>query len=166
MATRIAVMSLGRVIQAGAPREIYYHPVDRFVADFIGESNFLEGTVHADGPSRSIAFRGGNRVPVANDAQPGPATLMVRPEALEVGPIDEAPDGALRGRISQVAFMGNHTRITLDTAAGALVVHRSHSGGVRADVIPGRPGEEACVWWPTEMATILKSPQGEGNDAE
>ena len=45
MATRIAVMSGGRVVQVGTPREIYDHPVDRFVADFIGESNFLTGAV-------------------------------------------------------------------------------------------------------------------------
>mgnify|MGYP001815712479 CR=1 FL=1 len=164
MATRIAVMSLGRVVQVGTPRDIYYHPVDRFVADFIGESNFLKGTVEAHGSNGYFAFADAGRVPVTNGTRPGPATLMVRPEALEVGPIDSAPDAALKGTISQVAFMGNHTRITVDTAAGALVVHRSHSGGVGDDAQTGRPGEEACVWWPIDMATVLESPEGDGND--
>ena len=45
MATRIAVMAGGQVRQIGSPREIYQRPVDRFVADFIGESNFLDGRV-------------------------------------------------------------------------------------------------------------------------
>jgi len=167
MATRIAVMSLGRVVQVGTPRDIYYHPVDRFVADFIGESNFLKGSVVNDGSSGFFDFgEAEGRVPLMYGERPGPATLMVRPEALEVGPLGSAPEAALRGTISQVAFMGNHTRITVDTAAGALVVHRSHSGGVRDDVQPGRPGEEACLWWPIEMATVLESPNGDGYDAE
>ena len=47
MATQVAVMSNGRIAQLGAPRDIYYRPVGRFVADFIGESNFLAGTGEA-----------------------------------------------------------------------------------------------------------------------
>lgn len=164
MATRIAVMSLGRVVQVGTPRDIYYHPVDRFVADFIGESNFLMGAIESDGSSGFFALADAGRIPVMNGARPGPATLMIRPEALEVGPLDSAPDAALKGTISQVAFMGNHTRITVDTAAGALVVHRSHAGGVRDDVQLGRPGEEACVWWPIDLATVLESAEGDGHD--
>ena len=165
MATRIAVMSLGRVVQVGTPRDIYYHPVDRFVADFIGESNFLKGSVVNDGSSGFFDFaEAEGRVPLMYGERPGPATLMVRPEALEVGPLGSAPEAVLQGTISQVAFMGNHTRITVDTAAGALVVHRSHSGGVGDDVQTGRPGEEACVWWPLDMATVLESPEGDGND--
>ena len=89
---------------------------------------------------------------------------MVRPEALSVGPPASAPATALRGSISQVAFMGNHTRITVDTAAGALVVHQSHTGGAGDDVTPGRPGEEASVWWAVDTATVLEPPEGDAND--
>jgi spermidine/putrescine transport system ATP-binding protein len=161
MATRIAVMSAGHVRQAGSPRDIYYHPVDRFVADFIGESNFLDGSVEHEGTSSVFRLGDANVVPLSNGARPGAATLMVRPEALEVCRPDTAPAHALRGRITQSAFMGNHTRITIDTAAGALVVHRSHAGAVSDDAQPGRPGEEACVWWPTDLATVLEAPEGE-----
>ena len=49
MATRIGVMSGGRVVQVGSPQEIYYRPLNQFVADFIGESNFLDGTVSSNG---------------------------------------------------------------------------------------------------------------------
>ncbi len=59
MATRIAVMSGGRVVQVGTPREIYYRPVDRFVADFIGESNFLAGAIrHGGGDVLRARWRG------------------------------------------------------------------------------------------------------------
>ncbi len=157
MATRIAVMSAGQVRQVGTPRSIYYHPVDRFVADFIGESNFLEGTVESDASGRYFNFHDDSHIEVTPDAPLGIATLMIRPEAVQMGTQTEAPATALRGTIASVAFMGNHTRITIDTTAGALVVHRSHAGAAIDDAQPGRPGEEACVWWPTDLATVLNA---------
>jgi spermidine/putrescine transport system ATP-binding protein len=163
MATRIAVMSKGRVVQLGTPREIYHRPVNRFVADFIGESNFLEGHVTGTAGAQRITFSDGSSVPLSDVAEAGPATLMVRPEATSIGPPDAAPEHALRGRIAHVAFMGNHTLITVETAAGALVVHRPHPGGVDDDVLQGRPDQEACVWWSSDMATVLESPIGEGH---
>jgi spermidine/putrescine transport system permease protein len=61
MSDRIAVMSKGHVLQIGAPREIYEHPADRFVAAFIGESNFLDGTVAAADDRTAEARGPGNR---------------------------------------------------------------------------------------------------------
>jgi spermidine/putrescine transport system ATP-binding protein len=157
MATRIAVMSQGRVVQLGAPREIYHRPVSRFVADFIGESNFLAGVLDRDGAGARITLDGGWTSPIASEAPPGPATLMVRPEAITLGRPDEAPATALRGRIAHVAFMGDHTLVTVDTPAGAVIVHHSHRGGVEEDARIGQPGEEASLWWPIELATIVGS---------
>jgi spermidine/putrescine transport system ATP-binding protein len=152
MATRIAVMSAGRVIQIGTPREVYHQPIDRFVADFIGESNFLEGHVEGD----AFVISGGVRLAIGPGADPGPATLMVRPEVLEVTGSREARSGCqLPGRVVGTSFMGNHTRITLETAAGALVVRRAHHSGARDDERSFGIGEEACVWWATEQSTIL-----------
>ena len=155
MATRIAVMSQGRVVQLGTPREVYHRPVSRFVADFIGESNFFSGTVDRDASGSHITLLGGITLPVANGAAPGPATLMVRPEAVTIGRAEESPGTALRGRIAHVAFMGDHTLITVETPAGAVVVHRSHQGGADDDAKIGHPGEEASLWWPSELATIV-----------
>lgn len=165
MATRIAVMSHGNVIQCGTPQEIYYRPVDRFVADFIGESNFLAGAVERDAGRAWFAVHGGERVPAPASAPDGPATLMIRPEALEIGSIDDASkQRGLRGRISNIAFLGNHTRITVDTAAGAIVVQRPHHHGVD-DVAPmGRLGTEACLWWADDVGTILEADTRGGND--
>jgi hypothetical protein len=56
-----------------------------------------------------------------------------------------------------ISFMGNHTRITLETAAGALVVHRAHQSGAMDDPQTPGIGEEACVWWATERSMILTS---------
>jgi spermidine/putrescine transport system ATP-binding protein len=157
MATRIAVMSGGHVVQIGTPSEIYHRPVDRFVADFIGESNFIDGRVE----SGAFVLPGGQRLAIGPGLEPGPATLMVRPEVLEVGGSDESRPGCqLPGRVVGISFMGNHTRITLETAAGALVVHRAHMSGATEDPRTPGLGEEACVWWATERSTILASKPG------
>jgi len=92
-----------------------------------------------------------------SDVQAGPATLMVRPEFLSLRSSDAAdgPPGLL-GRVVNVAFLGNHTRITVATAAGELVVVKPH--GTRettADTQHGL-GEEVCVWWRNENSALIK----------
>ena len=156
MATRIAIMSNGHVLQQGAPREVYDRPANRFVADFVGDTNFLEGSVAKDG-GRAVFEVGGGAVEVPDgDAPVGPATLMVRPEFLSLrAPGAEGPPG-LAGRVVNIAFLGNHTRITIATAAGEVVVVKPH--GTRettADTLLGL-GEEVCVWWRTENAALIK----------
>ncbi|MEA2577775.1 MAG: spermidine/putrescine transport system ATP-binding protein, partial [Chloroflexota bacterium] len=88
MATRIAVMAGGHVRQIGSPREIYQGPVDRFVADFIGESNFLDGRVAEDGQGTRFELSNGRIVPTptnAGAARNGRVALMIRPESVGVG---------------------------------------------------------------------------------
>ena len=155
MSTRIAVMSGGRVSQVGTPRDIYYNPLDRFVADFIGESNFLVGDIHRDDGTAWFVLEGGERMPAPEGAVDGPATLMLRPESLVMGPIGSAPGPAIRGRIQGMAFMGNHTRVTVSTAAGALVVHRLHGGGAGSATPEGQIDEEACIWWSPRESIVM-----------
>ena len=78
MADRIAVMSDGRLEQLGTPTEIYKRPASRFVADFIGDSNFFAATVDAD--VATLRERHARAVPAR--AAAAPATLMVRPESI------------------------------------------------------------------------------------
>jgi spermidine/putrescine transport system ATP-binding protein len=165
MATRIAVMSAGRVIQAGSPQEIYHHPVDRFVADFIGESNFLRGVVNGQEAAPRFRLADGQSIPAPPGSRAGPATLMVRPETLRIEPMQVmAERPALRGTVVKAAFMGNHTRITVDTAAGALVVLQPHASGAEEVGLDWPPGTEACLWWKADAATILTEDYGGGND--
>ncbi len=155
MATRIAVMSGGKVSQVGTPREIYYNPVDGFVADFIGESNFLVGAIRQEDGATWFVLESGERMPAPAGALAGPATLMLRPESLALGPLGSAPGPAIRGRIQGMAFMGNHTRVTVGTAAGALVVHRLHGGGAGSAIPEGQIDEEACVWWSPRESIVM-----------
>ena len=92
VSTRIAVMSEGRIQQIGTPSEIYYKPNSRFVADFIGESNFLEVEPRRGG---DVRLADGRAVPCATNGWNGGsrATLMVRPESIHVG----EPGGRARG---------------------------------------------------------------------
>jgi spermidine/putrescine transport system ATP-binding protein len=172
MATRIAVMSGGRVRQIGTPREIYLHPVDRFVADFIGESNFLEGDIIAGGSSPAFRLRDGTVVPavlgVTNGAN-GRVTLMVRPESVAVGrarPATSSPLAVVAGRAANVAFMGNHTRITVQTDAGILVGLRFHESDERTAVEEEMVDREVHVWWDPRESTVVATGDEPGPDEE
>ncbi|HEU4671667.1 MAG TPA: ABC transporter ATP-binding protein, partial [Candidatus Limnocylindrales bacterium] len=159
MATRIAVMNGGHVSQVGTPREIYYRPVDRFVADFIGESNLLDGeVVGTDGPLARVRLAGGIEVAAARgDDAPasGPASVMVRPEALRVGdPVDPDRSG-LRGRVIDVAFLGDHTRVAIRTAGGDLVAAVPHADRVIAHRLEGLLDQEVDAWWSAADAAVI-----------
>ena len=159
MATRIAVMSGGHVRQIGPPREIYLRPVDRFVADFIGESNFLDGTVTNGGGAPAFKLSNGTILParVPSVTPNGPVKLMVRPESVSIGagpPNDERSPAVVKGRTSNVAFMGTHTRITVQTDAGTLVaIHfrESDEGAAEEEMVD----QEVHVWWDPRESTIV-----------
>ncbi|SEA92400.1 ABC transporter ATP-binding protein [Rubrimonas cliftonensis] len=141
MSDAVAVMSAGRVLQVGAPRDIYAHPADRFVAGFIGETNFLEGRVAGmDGPLVRVALDGGGTVTAAARAEP-PATgarttLAVRPEHVALTDAD-AP-GALTGAVSEIVYVGpeTHAHLTLD-AGPTLLVRLPNRGDGAAEPRPG-----------------------------
>ncbi len=156
MGTRIAIMSGGRVAQIGTPREVYDRPVNRFVADFVGETNFLSGTVAPEDGRPVFGLSGGGRVIAPTGSPAGPATLMVRPESLTLRPLDDpSPEPGITGRIVDIAFLGNHTRITLATTAGDIVAIRPHGTSVRTTHQEEELGEEVCVWWPADDAALI-----------
>ena len=157
MATRIAIMSGGKVLQEGAPREVYDRPADRFVANFVGDANFLEGTVRSDEGRAVIELEGGSVVDAPDDASDGPATLMVRPEFLNLRSVDApGPVSCLLGKVVNIAFLGNHTRITVTSTAGDVVVVKPHGTRDPTTKAQHELGEEVCVWWLTENAALIR----------
>ena len=112
---RIAVMDRGRIQQVGTPLEIYHHPANRFVADFVGLANFLEGEVVEPGQVRA----GTVTLAVADGAPPGRrVTVVLRPEAIRLHA--QPPPGAanvLRGTIRQASFLGTLARYHVEAAA-------------------------------------------------
>ena len=112
MSDRIAVMSAGRIQQIGSPREIYGRPVNRFVADFIGETNFLPATV----AGAVATLPGGVTIPVG-PARQGPVTLAIRPEHLRLD-----PEGPLAAQVDHAVYFGTDSRLHLRLADGATLI--------------------------------------------
>jgi spermidine/putrescine transport system ATP-binding protein len=170
MATRIAVMAGGQVRQVGPPREIYQGPVDRFVADFIGESNFLEGRLAIDDGRTTFRLADGTVVPAPTPplaARNGHMSLMVRPESVGVGrhaPSNQGSPVAIGGRATNIAFMGNHTRITVQTDAGVLVALRFHGESDEQAAEEEMLDREVQVWWDPRDSTVVAA--GDHIDSE
>jgi spermidine/putrescine transport system ATP-binding protein len=157
MATQIAIMSRGKVLQQGTPREIYDTPANRFVANFIGDTNFLEGQATRRDGRPVLEVAAGITIDMPDGAAAGPATLMIRPEFLGLRPSagGGAADG-IPGRVTNVAFLGLNTRITVATAAGDLVVVEPHGTGDSGTSAQWSLGEEVCVWWRPENAALIE----------
>ena len=147
MADRIAVMNLGVIEQLGTPYEIYRRPASRFVADFIGDANFLDVTVDGD----VALLSDGTRVPCPETPRRGPATLMVRPESLRLG--GDAEPASLRGRAVQSSFLGTRVRVAVETPASAdplmVAVHGEAPGAVPAE------DTDVTVSWSPDDAILL-----------
>ncbi len=114
MSDRIAVMSQGVALQVGPPSEIYEQPNCKFVANFIGETNFLEGTLAApqDGLAR-VTLADGQMIAAATLADPAPAagqkvTVVIRPEKLHL-PGRPTDQNRLPGTVEDVVYIGTDT---------------------------------------------------------
>ncbi len=129
MSDRIAVMSNGEVQQVGTPADIYELPVNRFVADFIGRSNFLEGTISGiDGNSLSIqlAEAGMLQLTAQDQHRLGErVTLVLRPEKVDLYPGDSE---GLKGTVSESMYLGTDTSYQVRLAGGLELEVRDQNG--------------------------------------
>ncbi len=149
MATRVAVMSAGQVAQLGVPRDVYYRPLSRFVAGFIGESNFISGAGETDADGRcALRVDPTTVVPGPADLGTGPRTLVVRPENMRVEA--QRPSGdvaAISGKVVGVSFLGAYTRLAVDTQAGRLVAAPPNVEGSRSAAHAELLDQQVWVWW-------------------
>ncbi|OWU85704.1 spermidine/putrescine ABC transporter ATP-binding protein [Oceanicola sp. 22II-s10i] len=120
MSDRIGVMSAGNLLQVGAPREIYNRPVNRFVADFIGETNFLTATIRNGIPRLSNGEAVQAKGPARLDGKT--VTLAVRPEQVRID-----PEGPIHATIAQTVYFGTDTHCHLRLADGTELVARLQS---------------------------------------
>lgn len=115
MADRIAIMDKGKVMQVATPAEIYEAPISRFVADFVGNVNMLEGRVASrSGATVTITGASGAEIAVQNagDAAPGASVAFaIRPEKIRVSSRrpDDAGLNAMEGEIWDLAYLGDMT---------------------------------------------------------
>ena len=116
MSDRIAVMNGGHILQVDAPHDLYEHPSERFVAEFIGETNFLTGKVLGlEGENERIALTAGGEL-IARRLQAGDGsdnvTVAVRPEHATICAPNSA-GSAVTGRVSNVVYLGTDTHLHL-----------------------------------------------------
>ena len=129
LSDRIAVMHNGQVQQIGTPTEIYDRPTSRFVAQFIGKANFLNGVVvEVNSQGVTVEVNGIAIKAIAPTYIPKlgeTVTVMIRPERLQVKPdttSDEPLDNQIAGKVTSVTYIGQLLESRFDTAIGQLLV--------------------------------------------
>jgi len=170
MSDVIVVMRDGQIQQQGRPEELYQRPVNRFVAGFIGSSNFLEAVLVSHEPATGRAtvetgagLRIGGEV-TDRDARPSAGakvTVAIRPERFRLeagdGGAPEVRDGWTRvpGRVEQGTYLGNQTEYRIEAAGlGALTIRRQNETADQHARTFG-PGEPVTVAWRDEANLIL-----------
>jgi spermidine/putrescine transport system ATP-binding protein len=126
MSDRIAVMNTGKVLQIGSPEEIYEHPSTRFVADFIGETNFLEGTItEVDGEDIAVSLDGQAVVRAHGhiSVEKGQVvSVVIRPEKFSLG-----EDGMLNGWVEEAIYIGTDMRYIIRLSDNTNVTVRQQN---------------------------------------
>jgi iron(III) transport system ATP-binding protein len=103
---KVCVMSEGQILQMGPPHEVYSRPVNLFVAQFVGEMNFVKAKVA--GPGQVASALGKLQIPLAAGAQVGSSvTLAIRPEHLTLAPFTNQNSGAVKGKITSKNYLGD-----------------------------------------------------------
>lgn len=145
MSDRIAVMHQGRLLQVGSAEEIYGRPVNRFVADFIGQTNLVEATV-AD--ANTIVLGNGTRLRAPSPHPAGTDVAMsLRPESISIGPRGTVPavheSTSLQGVVSSATYLG-HSMVYEVSIDWIELEVRANMVGPEAR---HGPGDEVVVWW-------------------
>ena len=155
---RIAVMRKGKILQVGTPQELYLNPQHIFVANFVGESNFLEGYV-ADrvGHKLTVELRGGIYVKSLNkDHKKGEKVVVaIRPEVLSIMKGEKSGENSIVGNIEGFRFEGNNVRyeIRLQNEDNIVVVRPA----LMAEWLS--VGEKITVAFPFEKSFVFSYPE-------
>ena len=153
LSDRMAVMSGGEILQVGTPREVYERPQTRFVAEFMGHSNFLPGRVLSTGLDAAVEAAG-QRFPsrLPPGAAPGEAvTVALRYEKLEVLPL--VTPGTVAARLEEEIYMGATLRRRVLLPDGTTLISDSaNTGGAPAMTT----GEAVGLRWAADSATVLR----------
>ena len=155
MSDRIAVISEGRVIQCGAPEDVYENPDEAFVAGFIGISNLMEGVVESNG---EVKLASGQKVsaPLPDDLARGETVqLSVRPEKIALDDLERgmvSVDGTVERRV----YQGVNTQVTVSLGEGARVVALEQNTYRAASNDRWEPGTKVQVGWHADHCLVLR----------
>ena len=157
MSDRIAVMDAGRILQIGTPRQIYNHPLERFVADFIGSTNFLSAEVLSTvGRNARLKLSSGKEVSVdlPDDMVPGgKVTAVVRPEySLLIAESDG--EGDLQGALENIVYFGTDTHYHIRLPDETVFVSRRQNQ--REDTEAFRIGQSVSIAFKPNSVQMLR----------
>ena len=155
LSDRIVVMNGGRIEQEGRPDDVYERPRNRFVADFMGATNFLSAKHIEGGGDVSFArTTAGARVAVNRDSARtiGEAALIVvRPERVRIGKLGVAAPWSTTGKIADVTYIGGSLRyrLVLDSGESLTALHPNLGDGALSQ------GEPIAVWWEAKDTWLI-----------
>ena len=158
LSDRIAVMNDGHILQEGTPHEIYEHPRTRFVADFIGQTNFFEGTVEEDGDLIVVRDKTGLTIkcaPVDFAQRGGTVAVSVRPE--KIAPVNGStpPANSFEGTFVRRTYLGDLVQYHVLLPGGReLMVQRQNE----RDDLAARwtVGDRVQIAWDEQSALVLE----------
>ena len=162
MASRIAVMSHGRVLQVGTPKEIYEHPNCRFVADFIGNVNLFEGHLTLDESDRCEVTTAYGVVHVGHGisgTQGMAAAIAVRPEKIHIAKTrPDVPFNLFSGKVREIAYFGSYNTFIVEmTAQGGerrtIKIMETNTTRYESSVITW--DDQVFFWWDDAAPVVL-----------
>ena len=158
MSDRIVILRDGRVEQGGAPDALYHRPTSRFVADFLGRSNFVAGTSDSDPDSglMTITTDNGERLSKrlrADEIPQSEVTLLaLRPENIRVTLAPLAEHNSVAGTIAGVSFFGSDYHFIIQTEGLGKLIARSHS--IHSEVKPVEGANVRVNWRPEDWVIV------------
>ena len=159
LADRVAVMDRGRIRQVGSPSEIYEHPADRFVAEFIGSITMFDARLVAPGQAEIPEMATKLACRAAPFAAPSDAvTIAIRPEKLLLHPSAEQAGcgNVIAGHIAETSYAGTHTLVRVRLGGGAMIAIR-HANSGTIDIAGWAPG--ARVWLSVAPDAVIVLPR-------
>ncbi len=165
MSDRVCIMREGEIVQVGSPRELYDNPINRYVADFVGKSNFFDGVVESSGADRqAIKLDNGLALELDSPAKGGTraigdrVTISVRPEQIVLSrDASRLPDDAaavIEATIRNRIFLGEHTEYLLhEDAFGEFLALAPRQ--VEATEAPFEVDEKIFVCWSRAASLLL-----------
>ncbi len=156
MSDRIAVMDLGQVLQIGRPEALYQRPVSRFVADFLGESNFLSGTIVGTQDNRDVvetATKLRFLVPHRDGAREGDRVeCALRPERVVLSSANGQVDNTFVGTVVERIYIGELTKLRVELPSGEMLTLSQQN---RMGVGEVEAGQAVTVGWGCTDAVIV-----------
>lgn len=157
MSDRIAVFNEGRIEQLASPSDVYRAPTSCFVAGFVGESNMIVGQItESTDRTCTIALPGGSRISAVGEkrSHASTATVLVRPECLQVQTCQNALANQIRGRVLELIYLGDHVRAHVEVDGGQKFVAKMLNANLQSSP---QVGATVYIGWRTEDCRVVGS---------